>query len=174
MKIKILTLIAAGLVFFSSCTKEEVDPILEIIVTTKASEKWDQVDLYASTVRFAIESDDSNGHGWGSLQQYFGTPLETSLEQDNSMEIYNAEHFDMENLLGLRLMMGNILLSNSDTEDAKVNQPWFTYIPLDQPISIENGKSYKVEFIIDFDESIYEEDGEYKLNDNYTVQVTEK
>jgi len=172
MKLKLITIIAAGLLFFSSCTKEKVDPVLEIFVTTKASEKWDNVDMYASTVRFAIEFEDGE-QGWGSLQQYFGVGFEAGLDQDNSKLIFNDRHFDIESLLGLRLMMGNVYLSNSDFGDIKVDQPWFTYIPLDQPVSIENGKSYKVEFIIDFDESVYEEDGQFKLNNNYKVEVTE-
>ena len=172
MRLKILILIAAGLVFFSSCAKEEVDPVLEIFVTTIASDNWEQVDMFVGDVRFTMESEDG-GEVKGSLQQYFGGPLEASLEQDNSALIFNDRHFDMKNLKGLRLIMSNILLSNADAGVAKVNQPGFSYIPLDQPISVENGKSYKVEFIIDFDESIYEEDGEYNLDNNYKVEVTE-
>ena len=172
MKLKIITLIAVGLVFFSSCTKEEVDPVLEIFVTTKASQNWEAADIYVSTVRFAIEFEDGN-QGWGSLQKYLGADFDAELQQDQSMLIFNDRHFDIDKLLGLKLDISSLRLSNSDTGETKIELPYFEFGRLDEIASIENGKSYTIEFILDLDELVYEENGKYILDNNYEIEISE-
>lgn len=172
MKLKLITLLISGLVLFSSCAKEEIDPVLEIFVTTKASENWQSANVYVSNVRFAIEFEDGE-QGWGNLQQYLGTSYDTNLSEDNSTLVFNDRHFDIEKLLGLKLMLGNIFLSNGDEGDSRVDIPWYTYVPLDEVASLDNGKSYSIEFILDFDKIIVEEEGKQVFEPNYEIEITE-
>jgi len=171
MKLKILILFAATLVLFSSCNKEEINPVLEVFITTKVSDKWEQANFYIGNVRFIMEIDGEEAAG--SLQDFNGADYNVSLLENNSKLIFNDDHFDMKKLLGLRLMSSTLYLSNADEGDVIVDIPYYDYTPLDQPVEIENGKSYKVEFILDLDEVIYEEDGELILGENYDIEITE-
>jgi len=172
MKFKLLTIIALSLVLFSSCTKEEIDPVLEISITTKASTKWAQSDIRVGNVRFAIENEDGTP-AWGNLQNYTGVDFETSLsEQDNNL-IFNDRHFDMHKVTGLKLLTSKIHVTNGDEGIRSVEIPWHEQTPLSQDVSIENGKSYRIEFILDLDQLIYEENGQLFLDNNYDIEISE-
>ena len=171
MRIKVLTIIAVTFFLLSSCTKEG-DPVLEIYVTTLESEKWEEADVHISNVKFAIENEEGT-IGSSSLQQYFGVRYDVGLDEEQSTLIFNDRHFDISKLVGLRLNNLDILLSNSDSGISNVISPYIDYIPLSESISLENDRRYKVEFILDLDELVYEENGQLYLDPSYVIEVTE-
>jgi len=171
MKIKALMILAISLIFFSSCTKEEADPVLEIYVTTLPSENWQIADMSVSTVRFSMELED--GDAFGNLQNFRGVEYQSDLKERTSKLIFNDKHFDMEKLFGLNLDISNLFLSNGDEGVTWVDYPYYRYTPLDEVTAIENEKSYRIEFILDLDELVYEEDGKLFLDNGYDIEITE-
>lgn len=172
MKLKYLTLIAAILLLFTSCAKEEIDPVLEIYVTTKASDNWQDANISVSNVRFAQILEDGTP-AFSNLQNYFGATYDVGLGSENTKLVYNDSHFDMSKVEGLRLLFGNIFLSNGDEGDASVSTPYFRFVPLNEIASVENGKSYRIDFTIDFDKLIYQENGQFIMDENYEVEIQE-
>jgi|GEM_PF-2681616 len=171
MKIQILSLIVAGLFFFTSCQTEEIDPVFEIYVTTKASENWTNTDFDVAYVRVA-NLTDSGEQGWAGITPFTTSSYNLDLSQENTVMVHNDRHFDLE-MLGLKLDLWNVNLANQDFVTGKVTVPYFKYGELDESISIKNGKTYRIDFTIDFDEQIYEENGTYFLDPNYEIEVIE-
>ena len=177
MKFKILTLIAAGLVLLSSCAKEVIDPELEIYVTTIASENWKTADINIGNMRFAIIFEEGN-QGWGSLQEtlYGKNSIQdytADLEETQSTLIYNGSNFDIERLAGMKLDLYNLELSNTNNSDVRIQSPYYDFVELDELAKIENGKRYKIDFIINLDEQVYEENGSFVYDPSYKIEIIE-
>jgi len=172
MRLKILFLLALGLFLFTSCSNEELDPTLEIYVTTKASQNWTMADLYVGTVRFAIEFGDGE-QGWGSLQRYNGADFDVSLQDEQSTLIFNDRHFDIESLLGLKLNLSNPKLVDSAGNIYDVTIPFYDYRALDIPIALENDKRYRLDFVLDFDNLIEDQNGGLVLTPEYDILIEE-
>lgn len=174
MKMKILTLIAAGLVLFSSCSKEEIDPVLEIFITTKASDNWEDLTMTSGHIRFAFENEEGD-QGWASTQPTSrpSVTIDADLRQQESMLVFNDRHFDQEKVLGIHMNLIHVFLKNADQGDLKLDVPWYTFTPFNEIVLFENGKTYRIEIIFDLDEMVFEEDGIFKLGNNYELEVSE-
>ena len=173
MKYRLLSIFAVTLIFFSSCAKPEIDPVLEVYVTVKASEKYQNSVFDVSNVRFFQEIDGDEAIS-SLAAQNFGSPnIDLSLAGETTTLIYNDSYFDIEKLLGIHVVLHNLFISNADEGDFKVDVPWYSYGELDSSIAIENGKTYRMDITIDLDEQIFEEDGRKVLDNNFGLEVRE-
>ena len=169
MKIKFITLIAIGLVFFSSCSTEEIDPELRVFVTTKASEKYEEVDLRVNYIRITAGANDVIS------TIYQPTPLgyTAGLKSDKTTLLNVVDHFESDDVSGIAMNISIPILYEGETLHQDVEVPWFKTNELNTSIDFENGKDYRIDFTIDFDEHIYEENGVLKLNPEFAPVVTE-
>jgi len=157
---------------FSSCNKEELDPILEIYISTKESQMWSSADIDVYTIRFQSENEfGDTGHA--SLKNYNGIDYNVSLEQEEKVMIYNDRFFELENIDGLSLLLSELILSNGDAGISKIDLPSYRTTTLDKIASLKNGKSYSIEFILDFDNLVFDKDGRLTLGKEYDIVIDE-
>lgn len=170
MKLRyIALLLIAGIVLFSSCSKEEVDPRVEMFVHTMESEQWDSATFRVGNIRWATE-DESGNYGWAGFYQYEGYNTAVSLEETSTRMIFDGYHFDIELLAGLKLVLNNVKVMKDGVEQTLYIPP-FDFNELIVRCAIENGKHYRFDFTIDFDKLVYEEGGIMKLNPDYRLDV---
>ena len=175
MKLKILTLIAVGLVFFSSCSNKEIDPVLEIYITTKASEKWQHLNMENKYISFSYINS-------GGYRQYISTEpfhrpsviINADLQEEQSMLVFNDRQTELDEFIGVRLHLNYIYLKTADQGDLEVGVPSpLNHTPFEDAITFEHGKTYKIDLIFDLDEMIQEVDGQYRVDSNFEVEIIE-
>ena len=172
MKFKLFTLLTIGLLFMTSCTKEEQDPVLEIYITTEASDKWTDAEVIFGNMRFVSENESSI-ESYSNLQSFLGSTYSVALNEMETKLVYNDSHFDYEKLLGFRLLLSSLRLGNLDNISQEVSIPYHDYIPLKEPFAVENGKKYRLDVVLDLDEIITEVNGQLALDPSYTISIEE-
>lgn len=175
MKLKIIILIAAGLVLFSSCNKKEIDPVLEIYITTKASEQWEELNMTNKSIAFRYLTSGGFTQ-WISTEPFHrpAVDINSDLQEEKSTLVFNDRQSELDEFLGIGLQISYIYLKNTDQGDLEVLVPSnLNYTEFEEVTTFEYGKTYKIDMIFDLDKMVIEEDGQYKIGSNFEVEVIE-
>lgn len=172
MKLRYITLLLiTGTVLFNSCTKDGLDPKIDMYVHTIASENWDSARFYIGDVRWVTQLDDGS-NGLAIFERYPTYDTEVSLKEESTRMIFDGYHGEVDLLAGLKLFIYHASVTIDGVEQ-RLFIDQFDFNELIAPNAIENGKHYRFDFTIDLDKLVYEKYGRLNLTPEYTLEVEE-
>ncbi len=171
MKLRILTISTAFIILTSACSKEKIEPVLEIFVTTKASQNWTTVEFQITNMNFPYMENGEVKRG--PLLRNFSRPiLKPELNSENTTLIHNDTFWSTENIIGAIIGIDFIVLNNASENFIEVRVQDDEILKLTEAISFEPSKTYKVDIIIDLDTNVCEKNGLYEAS-NFQIKITE-
>ena len=172
----LISLVIVSSLLFSSCEKyAHIYPVLEIKVTTLPSQKWTTADVKVENVWFTKKIAQSQFTSRTlDHAQYLVAPYEADLNITQTKLISN-DHLNNEVIDFDRISLdGFFYLSKGDSEIKKVTAIYLSdSSKIIDATSFLEGKTYQIEFIIDFDKLVYEEDGVAYLEQDFEIEITE-
>ena len=170
-RINILLLLLLAIFAGLSCIKVETNlqenrtkPEMRINIKLLDSEKWKRAYLVVSSVNFAELTNDHNGSGSGTVQNWDGILLDFDLSQRKDKKVLEEPYWE-STLLGIDPnFLGSTFVTAQNVFVDDIHIDYLDYIPFGSQIEIRNGKKYEINLILNLDEIIEQYDSTTVLN----------
>ncbi|MDF1697682.1 MAG: hypothetical protein P1U56_17685 [Saprospiraceae bacterium] len=158
-----------SLFLMASCGKKDADPMLEIYVSAKKSELYQDISMNHGYIRLFNENK-----GISNIQQYAGIDVSFDLSEDTEPVLVGNESHWEDSYIGLNASLSSISATTVDGVTIKANTPIYSGQQMfGGDFDLLENKRYRIYFDYDIDASIILEDDRNIFDTVVDVRVEE-
>ena len=152
-----------GCLSILSCSEEKIDsdgiiePRIQVNLKIRNANGWESANVTINYIRFFQTT------AIGTVQNWNGTTLNFDLKQEETKEVLEKPYWESI-LLGIDPnFIETSFVSTDDMQTEEVAIEYVEYIPFENQTTIENGKKYQIDLVINLEEALIKKEDSFEL-----------
>ena len=156
-----------GCLSILSCSEERMnsidEPTIQVNLHFRNANEWKSANVTIDYIRFFQTNSEQSETGIGTVQNWNGTTLNFDLRQEKTKKVLEKTYWEAI-LLGIDpnfIATSFVTADNLQIEGVAIE--YVEYIPFENQTTIENGKKYQIDLVIDLDEALIKKADSFEL-----------